>query len=75
MKDFRGTEVNIGDIVVVALVGGSYASYMQEAQVVGFCRRAGYDCMKLVLFNKNGTPNKYSEMYPLVRANHKIVKL
>lgn len=77
MKDFRGTELEIGDIVAVAVCGGSYATRLEEWQIVDFCRRSGYDCVKLIPHNENINKNvmNYYNNYPMIKSTHKIVKL
>ena len=77
MKDFRGTELEIGDIVAVAVCGGSYATRLEEWEIVGFCKRSGYDCVKLIPHNDSISDNVmvYYNDNPMIKATHKIVKI
>lgn len=70
MKDFRGTELKIGDHVAVAMCGGSYATYMEEYIVKGSCKRGGYNCLIMDMVNA-----KYCWDANVVKAEHKVVKI
>lgn len=73
MTDFIGNELQVGDCVAVAMCGGSYATYLKIMEIVGFCKRSGYECVKLIPINPL---NKYTKnVFPIVKAKHKIMKL
>lgn len=77
MTDFRGTELEIGDIVAVAVCGGSYATRLEEWEIVDFCRRSGYDCVKLIPYSETVSEKamNYYINNPMIKATHKVVKI
>lgn len=71
MKDFRGKELNEGDIVAFFECTSTRAGRLIEARVVGSCKRSGYTCVEMKVLS--GRPHDIGVIE--VRAEHNVVKL
>lgn len=70
MKDFRGKELKEGDIVVFFECTSTRAGRLIEAQVVGSCKRGGYDCVEMKVLSGR----QYGIGDIEVRAEHNVAK-
>ena len=71
MKDFRGKEIKEGDIVVFFKYTSTRAGRLIEAQVVGSCKRGGYDCVEMKVLSGR----QYGIGDIEVRSEHNVAKL
>ena len=71
MKDFRGKELKEGDIVAFFECTSTRAGRLIEAQVIGSCKRGGYDCVKMKVLS--GRQYVIGDIE--VRAEHNVAKL
>lgn len=73
MKDFNGTELNVGDNVAYIIRTSTSGAKMGKGVVNGCCKRGAYNCINIEMERFISKGYVYSNIITI--SEHKVVKL